>query len=84
MSIGWREELSNIEYSHLNTKNAGMAQEQKSDAEAKEKKKKNLKNKLLATLVEGDPKAPFSIATTPRYREGHYSFPWMSPLYPWS
>ena len=27
----------------------------------------------LATLVEGDPKAPFSIATTPRYREGRYS-----------
>ena len=27
----------------------------------------------LATLVEGDPKAPFSIATTPR--RGHYSIP---------
>ena len=24
----------------------------------------------LATLVEGDPKAPFSLATTPRFREG--------------
>ena len=27
----------------------------------------------LATVVEGDPKAPFSIATTPRCREGRYS-----------
>ena len=29
----------------------------------------------LATVVEGDQKAPFSIATTPRCRGGHYSFP---------
>ena len=29
----------------------------------------------LATIVEGDPKAPFSIATTPRGRGGRYSFP---------
>ena len=29
----------------------------------------------LATIVVGDPKSPFSIATTPRCREGHYSFP---------
>ena len=29
----------------------------------------------LATLVEGDQKAPFSIATTPRCRRGRYSFP---------
>ena len=36
----------------------------------------------LATLVEVDPKAPFSIATTPRYRGGRYSFPWIVPLYP--
>ena len=35
----------------------------------------------LATLVEGDPKAPLSIATTPRCRGGHYSFPWIAPLY---
>ena len=27
----------------------------------------------LATIVEGDPKAPFSIATTPRCRGGRYS-----------
>ena len=26
---------------------------------------------------------PFSIATTPRCRGGHYSFPWIAPLYPW-
>ena len=34
------------------------------------------KNKAvkLATLVEGDPKAPFSITTTPKCREGRYSF----------
>ena len=29
----------------------------------------------LATIVEGDPKAFFSIATTPRCRGGRYSFP---------
>ena len=28
----------------------------------------------LPTLVEGDPKAPFSIVTTPRCWVGHYSF----------
>ena len=38
----------------------------------------------LATLVEGDTKAPFSIATTPRCRGGCYSFPKIAPLYPWS
>ena len=32
--------------------------------------------------VEGDQKAPFSIATTPRCWEGHYSFLWITPLYP--
>ena len=36
----------------------------------------------LATLVEVDQKAPFSIATTPSCREGHYSFPCIAPLYP--
>ena len=30
---------------------------------------------LLVTSVEGDPKAPFSIATTQRCREGCYSIP---------
>ena len=38
----------------------------------------------LATVVEGDPKAPFSIATTPRCRGGCYIFPSIPPLYPWS
>ena len=33
-----------------------------------------------ATLVEGDPKAPFSIATTPRCRR--YSIPWIPLLAP--
>ena len=32
------------------------------------------------TVVTGDPKAPFSIATSPRCRGGHYSFPWIDPL----
>ena len=36
----------------------------------------------LSPLVEGDQKAPFSIATTLRCREGRYSFPWITPLYP--
>ena len=36
----------------------------------------------LATIVEGDPKAPFSIATTPSCRGGRYPFPWIAPLYP--
>ena len=35
-------------------------------------KKKEVK---LATVVEGHLKVPFSIATTPRCRGGHYSFP---------
>ena len=36
----------------------------------------------LATVVEGDQKAPFSIATTPRCRGGRYYFPWIAQLYP--
>ena len=32
----------------------------------------------LATVVEGDQKALFSIATTPRCMGGRYSFPWYS------
>ena len=35
----------------------------------------------FVTLVEGDLKAPFSIATTPRCKEGRYSIPWIAPLY---
>ena len=41
------------------------------------------KQKTVATVVDGDQKAPFSIATTSRCRGGHYSFPWIAPLYPW-
>ena len=37
----------------------------------------------LATVVEGNPKVRFSIATTPRCKEGRYSFPCIAPLYPW-
>ena len=36
----------------------------------------------LVTVVEGDQKAPFSIATTPRCKGGRYSFPRIAPLYP--
>ena len=32
------------------------------------------------TMVESNLKAPFSIATTPRCREGHYSFLWIAPI----
>ena len=40
-------------------------------------------NILMEKSKVGDPKAPFLIATTPRCRGGHYSFPWIAPLYPW-
>ena len=36
----------------------------------------------MATVVEGDPKAPFSIATTPRCRGGRNSILWIDPLLP--
>ena len=39
-----------------------------------------LKGKL-ATVIEGDRKAPFSIATTSRCREGRCTFPRIAPLY---
>ena len=35
----------------------------------------------MATVVEGDQKASFSIAITPRCRGGRYPFPWIVPLY---
>ena len=35
----------------------------------------NISKVKLATLVEGDPKAPFSIATTPNVGEGASPFP---------
>ena len=40
-------------------------------------------NKLLAIIVEGDPKAPISIATTPLCRGERYSIPWIAPLEPY-
>ena len=43
-----------------------------------------MKIKKLVTLVKGDPKVPFSIATTSRCTGGHYSIPWIAPLYSWS
>ena len=36
----------------------------------------------LVTVVEGDLKAPLSIATVPRCRGGRYFFPWIAPRYP--
>ena len=48
-----------------------------------EMKWENNSNVKLATVVEGDQKAPFSLATTPRCWGGRYSFPWIAPLYPW-
>ena len=51
------------------------------DFESKRRKRKTKrKHKImiyvkLATIVEGNPKAPFSIATTPMCRGGRYSFP---------
>ena len=41
-----------------------------------------LEFKKLLTVVEGDTKAPFSIATTPRCRRRHYSIPRIAPLHP--
>ena len=43
-----------------------------------------IKKVNLVIFVEGDPKAPFSIATTPRCRGGLYSVSRIAPLYPWS
>ena len=34
----------------------------------------------LSIVVEGNPKSPFSKATTPRCRGGSYFFPWVAPL----
>ena len=36
----------------------------------------------LVTLVDGDLKAPFSIATRPRCRGGRYSIPWIGSTLP--
>ena len=38
----------------------------------------------LKYIVDGDPKALFSIATTPMCREERYYVPWIAPLYRWS
>ena len=40
------------------------------------------KKVMLATLVEGDRKGSFSMATTPKCRVGRYSIPWIPPLNP--
>ena len=33
--------------------------------------------------IRGRPEDFFPTATTPMYRGGLYSFPWIAPLYPW-
>ena len=50
----------------------------------KRKFKGGIKNKKvkLATVVEGDQKAPFTIATTTRCRRANYSSPWIASHYP--
>ena len=54
----------------------------KKEKQKKEKKENNKQRQTivkvkLSTLVEGDSKAPFSIATTSKCRGGRYSFPWI-------
>ena len=43
-----------------------------------------IKKVKLPTVVKGHTKAPFSIATTLRYRGEHYSFLWIASFYPWN
>ena len=43
--------------------------------------KVKVKKVKLSPLIESDPKAPFSIATTPRCGRGRYSIPRIVPLY---
>ena len=40
----------------------------------------NVSKVKLATLIIGEPKAPFSKATIPRCRGGFYTIPWISLL----
>ena len=44
--------------------------------------KVEIKVKSWSIVVEGDPKTPFSLTTTPRCRGGRYFFPFIAPLYP--
>ena len=37
---------------------------------------------MLVTVVKGDQKASFSLASTPKYRGSPNSFRWITPLYP--
>ena len=47
------------------------------------KSNKDISIVKLTTLSEGDPKAPFSIATTPRCWRGRYTIPWIAQLSPY-
>ena len=38
---------------------------------------------IYYSIVKGNPKGPFSVATTLRCWGGCYSFPWIAPLNPW-
>ena len=60
-NMRWRERISQAKF-------------HQTESFAKEYKSNKHKVVKMATLVEGDPKAPFSIATTPRCRGGRYSF----------
>ena len=51
------------------------------DREREGEREKERESKVkLATVVEDDPRAPFSIASTPKCRAGRNSFPWIAPL----
>ena len=45
---------------------------------------RNLLQLIILSKVEGDPKVPFSIATTPRCRGERHCILWIAPRYPWS
>ena len=44
----------------------------------------HLARSKLAIFVEGDPTAPFPIASTLKCWRGRNLNPWIAPLYPWS
>ena len=50
----------------------------------KQKQQSSIFHIKLATIIVDEPKAPFSLTTTPRCRGEWYSFPRIAPLYPWS
>ena len=79
-------------FSHMNTSqviSTILGQGQPDSAERQRPRFKQLSNIFvkkskvnLATEVEGDPKAAFSIATTSSCKGGRNSYPSIAPLYP--